>query len=111
MRAAAEGNAMDESHEVGEAELPFEFMLNALRLVDGFAIELFTERTGLPFGTIQSSLEKSEKQGLLGRDLKHVRPTERGQRFLNELLGLFLSGETRAPGSGDRGAVRAIRIS
>jgi len=93
------------------AELPFEFMLNALRLVEGFPIQLFTERTGLAFGTIQSSLEKSEKQGLLERDLKTVRPTERGQRFLNELLALFLSGETKAPGSGDRGAVRAIRIS
>ena len=93
------------------AELPFEFMLNALRLVEGFPVQLFTERTGLPFGTIQSSLDESEKQGLLARDLKTVRPTERGQRFLNELLALFLSGETKAPGSGDRGAVRAIRIS
>jgi oxygen-independent coproporphyrinogen-3 oxidase len=100
-----------ENRIIPPAELPFEFMLNTLRLVEGFPVQLFTERTGLPFGAIQSSLEKSEKQGLLERDLKRVRPTERGQRFLNELLGLFLSGETTAPGSGDRGAVRAIRIS
>ena len=93
------------------AELPFEFMLNALRLVEGFPPGLFTERTGLPFTAIQSSLEKSEKEGLLERDLNTVRPTERGQRFLNELLALFLPGETRAPGSGGRGAVHAIRIS
>jgi oxygen-independent coproporphyrinogen-3 oxidase len=100
-----------ENRVIPTAELPFEFMLNALRLVEGFPVQLFTERTGLAFGTIQSSLEKSEKQGLLERDLKTVRPTERGQRFLNELLALFLSGETKAPGSGDRGAARAIRIS
>ena len=100
-----------EHRVIPPAELPFEFMLNALRLVDGFAVELFTERTGLPFSAIQRSLERGEAQGLLERDLKTIRPTERGQRFLNELLGLFLSDGTRAPGSGDPDAVRAIRIS
>jgi len=100
-----------ENRIIPPAELPFEFMLNTLRLVEGFPLELFTERTGLPFTAIQRGLQRGEEQGLLQRDLKRVRPTERGQRFLNELLGLFLSGETTAPGSGDRGAVRAIRIS
>jgi coproporphyrinogen III oxidase-like Fe-S oxidoreductase len=82
-----------------------------LRLVEGFPVGLFTERTGLPFTTLQARLDRAEKQGLLVRDLKVVRPTERGQRFLNELLALFLPGETAARGSGDRGAARAIRIS
>jgi len=100
-----------ENRIIPPAELPFEFMLNTLRLVEGFPLELFTERTGLPFTAIQRGLQRGEEQGLLQRDLKRVRPTERGQRFLNELLGLFLSGETTVPGSGDRGAVRAIRIS
>ena len=86
-------------------------MLNALRLIEGFPVALFTERTGLPIIAIDEQIKRAEQQHLLERDLKQVRPTERGQRFLNELLGLFLAGETRAPRSGDRGAARAIRIS
>jgi oxygen-independent coproporphyrinogen-3 oxidase len=80
------------------SEVPFEFMLNALRLTEGFELKLFAERTGLPFSLIDRSLEKAEKAGLLERDLKRVRPTERGRRFLNDLLELFLAG-----GSKDRG--------
>jgi putative oxygen-independent coproporphyrinogen III oxidase len=100
-----------ENRIIVPAELPFEFMLNALRLVEGFPVGLFTERTGLPFSAVQPGLERGEKQGLLVRDLKVIRPTERGQRFLNELLALFLPGETKARESGARGAARAIRIS
>ena len=100
-----------EQRVIPAAELPFEFMLNALRLVEGFALGLFTERTGLPFTAMRPGLERAEQQGLLERNLKAIRPTERGQRFLNELLALFLPGETKARGSGDRGAVHAIRIS
>src|SRR5688572_15019499 len=103
--------AAAENRVIAPAELPFEFMLNALRLVEGFPLELFTERTGLPFTAMRLGLERGEQQGLLERDLKTIRPTERGQRFLNELLALFLPGGTAAPGSGDRGAVHAIRIS
>jgi putative oxygen-independent coproporphyrinogen III oxidase len=100
-----------ENRIIAPAELPFEFMLNALRLVEGFAVELFSERTGLSFAVLASKLQQAEEQGLLQRDLKRIRPTERGQRFLNELLTLFLPAETKARGSGDRGAVHAIRIS
>jgi len=75
---------------VPASELPFEFMLNVLRLVEGFPIELFCQRTGLPIITIQSRLEKAESDGLIERNLKHIRPTERGQRFVNDLLELFL---------------------
>ena len=106
-----EGDSSIENRVIPPAELPFEFMLNALRLVEGFPLELFTQRTGLPITTITEKMNRAEQQGLLHRDLKTVRPTERGQRFLNELLALFLSGETRAPGSGAPGAARAIRIS
>jgi putative oxygen-independent coproporphyrinogen III oxidase len=71
-------------------ELPFEFMLNALRLVEGFATALFAERTGLPIAAIEGELEAAEGKGLLERDWKRIRPTERGRRFLNELLQVFL---------------------
>jgi oxygen-independent coproporphyrinogen-3 oxidase len=92
------------------SELPFEFMLNALRLIDGFPLALFEERTGLPFTILEKQLQAAEEAGLLERDWKRVRPTTRGQRFLNELLALFVS-ETpdRAPDA--PGAGRAIRIS
>jgi oxygen-independent coproporphyrinogen-3 oxidase len=76
--------------EVAASQLPFEFMLNALRLVDGFPSALFQERTGLPFAAIQRDLEKAEQKGLLERDLQRIRPSERGKRFLNDLLQQFL---------------------
>ena len=96
---------------IEERELPFEFMLNALRLVEGFPVTLFEERTGLPVTSIQSELDKAEQAGLLERDWKRIRPSVRGQRFLNELLALFLADETpdRAPRVPI--AVRAIRTS
>jgi putative oxygen-independent coproporphyrinogen III oxidase len=75
---------------VAPRELPFEFMLNALRLVDGFEARLFTERTGLPFVAIQPSLDQAEKRGLLERDLKRIAPSAKGRLFLNELLQVFL---------------------
>ena len=90
MEAALKGASLVEDRVVEPRELPFEFMLNALRLIDGFAIETFSLRTGLPFAAILPALEGAELQGLLGRDLKRVWPTPKGQRFLNELLELFL---------------------
>jgi oxygen-independent coproporphyrinogen-3 oxidase len=105
MRAALEGNAIAESHQVGEDERPFEFMLNALRLIDGFAIELFTRRTGLPLATIEPQLKAAEAAGLITRDHARIAPTERGQRFLNDLLEPFLSPQPARP------AARVISIS
>ncbi|MCX7961605.1 MAG: radical SAM family heme chaperone HemW, partial [Burkholderiales bacterium] len=75
---------------VSPRELPFEFMLNALRLVEGFAAGLFTERTGLPAAALEPGLAAAEQRGLLERDLHAVRPTGRGRRFLNDLQQLFL---------------------
>jgi oxygen-independent coproporphyrinogen-3 oxidase len=90
-----------EQHDVPAAELPFEFMLNALRLVDGFDAALFGERTGLALATVQSQLEQAEEKGLLWRDWKRIGPTERGRHFLNELLAAFLPDRpARAPASG-----------
>ena len=96
---------------VAPAELPFEFMLNALRLIDGFPLPLFEERTGLPITILERRLKAGEEKGLLERDWKRVRPTARGQRFLNELLVLFLADETPGPAPGAPGAGRVIRIS
>ena len=76
--------------EVPARELPFEFMLNALRLVEGVPATLFQERTGLPFAAISRCVTQAEEKGLLERDLKHIRPTAKGRRFLNDLLQEFL---------------------
>jgi oxygen-independent coproporphyrinogen-3 oxidase len=76
--------------EIPASQLPFEFMLNALRLVEGFPSALFQERTGLPFAVIQKNLEKAEHEGLLERDLQRIRPSAKGRRFLNDLLQEFL---------------------
>src|SRR6185436_19369537 len=97
MRGALESNAIDAAHEVEEAELPFEFMLNALRLVEGFALDLFTQRTGLPVTTITGELDRAQKDGLVERTHAHVRPTRRGRRFLNELMQRFLPSQAKRP--------------
>jgi len=106
-----QGSSGVENRVVPPAELPFEFMLNALRLLEGFPPVLFEERTGLPFTILETQLQKAEEKSLLERDWRRVRPTARGQRFLNELLALFLAGETGDPSPGGRGAGRVIRIS
>jgi len=83
-------STLAEEKTIPTAELPFEFMLNALRLQDGFSVSLLTERTGLAVSVIEQQLQQAEKQGLIERDWKRIRPSARGQRFLNELLELFL---------------------
>lgn len=75
---------------VSVAELPFEFMMNALRLTQGFAARLFEERTGLPLSVVRRELDEAEHLGLLARTVAHIAPTLRGQRFLNDLLQLFM---------------------
>ena len=87
---ALAGQAVAQDDEVRRADLPFEFMLNALRLREGFALQDYCDRTGLPLSTIAPALEQAERQGLITRDLGHVRPTARGFDFLNDLLELFL---------------------
>ena len=90
MRAALSGKALLEAREVAEAELPFEFMLNALRLVEGFPIALFAERTGLAMLAVEPQMKEAEALGLIARDHEWVRPTDKGRRFLNDLLERFL---------------------
>ncbi len=90
MHQAIAGNAIHEEHEVGREEMGFEFMLNALRLTDGFESRLFMERTGLPLQLIEPGLQQAEAKGLLQADHQRIRPTELGQRFLNDLQQMFL---------------------
>jgi putative oxygen-independent coproporphyrinogen III oxidase len=90
MDHALAGNALAQDEEVARADLPFEFMLNALRLREGFALSLFTERTGLPLSSIEPALREAEARGLVERDIAAVRPTQRGFDFLSDLQSLFL---------------------
>ena len=90
MEQVRAGQPAQQTHEVGARDLPFEFMMNAMRLVDGFELELFEERTGLPRTTVLNRLDRAERDGLIERDHVRVRPTLRGRRFLNELLVRFL---------------------
>ncbi len=90
MANAMAGQAVAQSDEVALADLPFEFMLNALRLKDGFTLMQFAERTGLAISAIQRPLEEAERLGLLARDLHRAWPTERGFDFLSDLQELFL---------------------
>jgi putative oxygen-independent coproporphyrinogen III oxidase len=91
IEAARRGNPVQEEHEIGRADMGFEFMLNALRLTGGFDPNLFGERTGLGINAIEKALNEAESKGLLYRDHKLIRPTELGQRFLNDLQELFLA--------------------
>jgi len=90
--------AVAQSTEVARSELPFEFMLNALRLRDGFSLADFTERTGLPVTAIQAALAEAEAKGLVTRDFQRVVPTERGFDFLSDLQTLFLPTESAVSG-------------
>jgi putative oxygen-independent coproporphyrinogen III oxidase len=91
MDKARAGNALTQDNEVPRDELAFEFMLNALRLRDGFDLAQFTERTGLPLTAIEQPLEEAQRKGLIERDRVRVRPTERGFDFLSDLQELFLT--------------------
>lgn len=98
---------VQEENEVAADDLPFEFMMNALRLTDGFDSALFGERTSLPLTSVHRELEEAERRGLLCRSLgrgevkgaaremqptvqQRIQPTHMGQRFLNDLLEIFI---------------------
>jgi len=91
MQQAMAGAALAQDEEVSRSDLPFEFMLNALRLRHGFGLRDFTERTGLATTSIEAALQAAERKGLIERDYARVRPTERGFDFLSDLQELFLS--------------------
>ncbi|MBD3635112.1 MAG: oxygen-independent coproporphyrinogen III oxidase-like protein, partial [Methylophaga sp.] len=76
---------------VDEQEVGFEFMLNAMRLLDGVPTPLFQQHTGVPISQIKKPLAEAEKLGLIEHDIHRLRPTEKGQRYLNTLIEQFLT--------------------
>jgi putative oxygen-independent coproporphyrinogen III oxidase len=90
MQQVAKDAPIQTEHEVSRDELGFEFMMNALRLNEGFDSVLFQERTSLPLLGIRRELEEAERRGLLFRDHQRIAPTQLGQRFLNDVLEIFL---------------------
>jgi putative oxygen-independent coproporphyrinogen III oxidase len=83
--------AVGESAYIDAADLPFEFMLNALRLNEGFGREQYGLRTGLDLAAIEQKIRRAEERRLLMPREGGWRPTELGRRFLNDLQASFLS--------------------
>lgn len=87
----ASGGKCERHHEIiGNDALPFEFMMNALRLNGGFAKALFTGHTGLPWSVVAAKIDALITRGLLREDDNAIAPTPLGQRFLNDVLGEFI---------------------
>ena len=99
MQKAMANAAIAQSNEVSRSELPFEFMLNALRLKDGVPLSAFSERSGLPVSAIDKELQIAQDKGLLSNDLGLIKPTDKGFDFLSDLQSLFLS-KTDGSGAG-----------
>ncbi len=93
LHEAAQGRAVDAEHEVPRRDLPFEFLLNALRLRQGFAPQTYVERTGLPLSTLQPGLQQACARGLLEASSERIAATPRGWDLLNEVLQMFLPAE------------------
>ena len=92
MKNALAGNAVSNQHEVSRRDLPFEYMLGALRLRDGFELSRYAERTGLPLSSVAATLQQARERGLIDADdgSGQVRPSVRGFDFLSDLQALFL---------------------
>jgi len=91
MTQAAKGEPVTQHHDIAHQDLPFEFMLNALRLREGFALNDYVDRTGLAMTSLQKGLQEGERLGLIERDFSRVWPTPKGFDFLSDLQALFLS--------------------
>jgi oxygen-independent coproporphyrinogen-3 oxidase len=87
--------------QLGREDAVFEFMLNALRLTDGFPTELFTQRTGLPPATLEPALAQASARGLIEHSAETIRTTPLGRRFLNDLIAVFLP-ERESPAQAGR---------
>jgi oxygen-independent coproporphyrinogen-3 oxidase len=95
------GGRAGERRRVPAEELPFEFMLNALRLSEGFALADFELATGLSTARLEPALERLASRGLIDRERGRCRPTDLGFRFLNDLQAEFLPERGAAPASGE----------
>ena len=92
----ARGEPLQDEFDLSLDDLPFEFMLNALRLTEGVPTALYAERTGVPLSTAARMIARATDKGLLSPDHAVLRPTPLGRRFLNDLQALFLPDTTRA---------------
>jgi oxygen-independent coproporphyrinogen-3 oxidase len=90
--AAEPAARIEETRALSRDDLAFEFMLNALRLVDGFDETLFESRTGLPWVSVAGPVNEAVARGLLAAAGGRWRPTSLGRQFLNDLQGIFLAG-------------------
>ncbi|UCE89576.1 MAG: oxygen-independent coproporphyrinogen III oxidase-like protein [Pseudomonadota bacterium] len=90
LQAARGGNFTAGERSLQRDDLALEFMMNALRLTEGFETALFAERCGIPIATVQAQLEQAEQRGWIQWDTQHLAPTADGLRFLNALLELFV---------------------
>ena len=90
LAVAGTAQAIGGDERIEPARRPFEYMLNALRLVEGFTLARFEARTGLPRAAIAAQLEQARANGWLEVDGEHVRPTALGRRFGNDVIALFL---------------------
>ena len=97
MRRAAAGDAIAEKRTVAGREAAFEFMLNALRLPEGFPPTMLSERAGVSVASLETILADAEKDGLIVRDKAVIRPSPKGLRYLNELLIRFLPDKDFTP--------------
>jgi oxygen-independent coproporphyrinogen-3 oxidase len=79
-----------QDHAIPEEDVPLEFMLNALRLIDGVPRQLFSDRTGLPFSTIEPVVNQLIHDGLLVNDPARLAPTAKGALFLNDVVARFM---------------------
>ena len=91
MKSLAANRHIDSEHSLEVEDLSFEFMMNALRLTEGFDPELFSRMTGQPLAKLLPTIRQAQQKGLLEATPDYIKPTLLGQRFLNELLQLFLS--------------------
>jgi len=91
----AKGAPVQDESTVTRRDIGFEFMLNALRLVDGVPSTSFAERTGYPLAIVEREIAEAVRRGLLDADPTTIRPTPLGRRFLNDLQALFLQDEPR----------------
>lgn len=90
MQTAGTAESIQSERVLTRKDVGLEFMMNALRLNEGFETALFIAHTGQQINLIDSSLSKAEELGLLERSTQHIQPTEKGRRFLDDVLALFV---------------------
>jgi oxygen-independent coproporphyrinogen-3 oxidase len=98
MARALEGQALSNETVVAASDLPFEYMLGALRLRDGFESRQFVERTGQAATALEPGLQQAIERGLLVRQGASIVPSERGFDFLSDVMQMFLAPATRGAG-------------